>query len=199
MAKRRNLKQVKSAYSKKRVDLKKAFYSLKKQGFTTGNYKDTREYKNLVKAERSAIYRYKNRDKIAERRKERLSFAGKGTEKTITAVNAEPAYKAFAGGRNSGYFKILSLLLKDRVFFGYIEIILPEDEGFEDIAIKSIKVSNPYLSVAGYYKKIRQIVDIIQRDTSETEYLFLTTIVSIKYTYNDEKIVVTHIFDFSNA
>lgn len=194
MAAKRNLKTIGAKYAHKRAELKKSFYSLKKQGFADGNYKDTIEYKRLIRAEKSAIYRYKNADAIRERKKQRLNFAGKGALKTIKAVNSMPAYKAFSGGKNSAYFKILSLLLQGRVFFGYIEVIKSED-GFPG----ELRVNNPYLSVAGYYKKVRQIIDLLQNEHNVKEYLFLTTIVTIIYTYNDEKVVVTHIFDFSNT
>lgn len=191
-----SIRSVRSNYAKRRADLKKAFYSLKKQGFVNGSYKDTDEYKRLRRAESSAIYRYKNKDKINEaRRKKRIESKSKGGMTTATPVDSVEAYKAFRGGASSGYFRLINQILKGRSFYGFIEVVRAGDGFPNDLPTK---INNPYFSMPGYFKKVRQIIDYIQSDT-EREYLWLSVLVSVIVSYDANKVVVTHVFDFSNS
>lgn len=191
------IKSVKSTYAKKRADLKKAFYTNKRQGFSEGSYKDTKEYKNLIKAERSALYRYKNKDKISERRKERLSDA-KDTQGLTTLDLAEgTAAFVFRGGKYSGYMNLLNTILKGRNFYGFVYIIR-NDEGRPNNSDGLPEIRNPQFTMPSHFSLVSRAIDFILSDSS-FDYLFLSTQVYVKVSYDSKKVILTHTFDFSDA
>lgn len=191
------IKDLKGKYSKKRADLKKAFYVAKRQGFVEGNYKDSLEYKRVLKAEKSALYRYKNRDKIAEKRAVRLSES-KNIDglKTVDLVSGT-AVVVFRGGRYSGYMKLLETIIKGRDFYGFVYIIR-NDEGRPNKSDGMPDIRNPQFTIPSHFSIVSRVIDFILSDNS-FNYLFLSTNVFVKVSYDSKKVVLTHTFDFSDA
>ena len=191
------VKYLKDRYSKKRADLKKAFYVAKRQGFVEGNYKDTPEYRRVLKAEKSALYRYRNRDKIAEKRVQRLQEAKDNTGLTTVDLASGTAAFVFRGGKASGYMSLLQTIIKGRQFYGFVYVVR-NDEGRPSKSDGMPDIRNPQFSIPSHFSLVSKIIDFILSD-KEFDYLFLSTQVYVKVSYNANKVILTHTFDFSNA
>jgi len=188
-------KAIKSRYSKQRAAIKTAFYALKKRGEESGSYKQTPQYKKNIKNEASALYRLRNKDAIAAKRKIKREGADKSLGMKTVTLASGPASQVFRGGKNSAYYSLLEMLIVDRKFYGFIKFIR-NNAGKPTHADGLPTIRNPQYSLGAHFSKVREVLDFIIANT-EYDYLFFNVFVTIILSYNKQKAILTHTFDFT--
>lgn len=181
MPKYSNKKELQKVWQEK-IDSQKYYWDiLKKGGQVKGSFYNSEVYRNLDRRRDRAEWRYDNRVRIAEQRRERREQDRKlesrvdeimGTEK---AAYSGPAVDAFKGGRGVADIKFAkSVMKKDRNFVGRL-LVYYEETGES--------IDKTFHSVAGYFAALSRIVSTM---FTKDNYTILESEVEKKQSFDSE-------------